>query len=228
MIRISPSAANWVSTPNATPSPPGQLGDSEKAGEAGARADALASTHGILHVAPATGHEHQPYQQSHQEQGDVAVAVEPLNDQDDTFSGRVRRLPGFRLSGVLAARFPDMASRARNAGLIDLRTRAWIISGVGDSSLPIGLISTGLGGEHRHAVPIENAVAGDAGDPVARRDDPGQVERIGGAQRDQPAAAVQAPNDRSWPTASGRANCSPDMPATKRPPRISPRASRRR
>ena len=28
--------------------------------------------------------------------------------------------------------------------------------------------------------------------------------------------------DRSWPTASGRANCSPDMPATKRPPRISP------
>ncbi len=33
---------------------------------------------------------------------------------------------------------------------------------------------------------------------------------------------------RSESTASGRANCSPPKPETKRPPRISPRASRRR
>src|SRR6267143_459062 len=33
---------------------------------------------------------------------------------------------------------------------------------------------------------------------------------------------------RSLPTASAAANCSPPKPATKRPPRISPRASRRR
>ena len=33
---------------------------------------------------------------------------------------------------------------------------------------------------------------------------------------------------RSKPTASGSANCSPEKPATKRPPRISPRASSRR
>ena len=40
--------------------------------------------------------------------------------------------------------------------------------------------------------------------------------------------AAERRTSRRRSTASGRANCSPDMPVTNRPPRISPRASSRR
>ena len=44
----------------------------------------------------------------------------------------------------------------------------------------------------------------------------------------QASSAGLRRTSRSKPTASERANCSPEKPATKRPPRISPRASSRR
>ena len=63
----------------------------------------------------------------------------------------------------------------------------------------------------------------------AGRQDADQVERVGAGQRDPGIRRPACAGSRATaPTASGSANCSPEKPATKRPPRISPRASSRR
>ena len=52
--------------------------------------------------------------------------------------------------------------------------------------------------------------------------------RLSGSAPDSETQALEVGwrrTSRNMPTASGSANCSPEKPATKRPPRISPRAS---
>ena len=80
-----------------------------------------------------------------------------------------------------------------------------------------------------HAVAIEQAVAGERRKPRPRRQDAGEVERIGARHRRpfvgrRPAAhlAQQCRSPRAGRTAR------PEKPATKRPPRISPLLSSRR
>ncbi len=81
----------------------------------------------------------------------------------------------------------------------------------------------------RQAILVEHAIAGERGHARFRRDQADEVERV--RCRD---SAMTSPScglrrmSRSMLTASGVAYCSPEKPATKRPPRISPRASRRR
>ena len=53
---------------------------------------------------------------------------------------------------------------------------------------------------------------------------PAAIRRLESCQK----AAEERRISRIRSIASGSANCSPDMPVTNRPPRISPRASRRR
>ena len=53
----------------------------------------------------------------------------------------LRRRPGLLSIGTVAADTPDMARRARSAGLIDFRTSAWTISGsfsIVDGNLILG------------------------------------------------------------------------------------------
>ena len=76
--------------------------------------------------------------------------------------------------------------------------------------------------------PVDDPVAPGGADPFARGDNAGEVQRIGGADGDGAPSAGMRRTSRSRSTASGSANCSPDMPVTNRPPRISPRASSRR
>ena len=81
----------------------------------------------------------------------------------------------------------------------------------------------------RQAVAVEHAVAGQRRELRAGGQDADQVQRVGAGQRHELARAPACGGSRAAaPTASGSANCSPEKPATKRPPRISPRASSRR
>ena len=107
-----------------------------------------------------------------------------------------RRRAGRPLGGSESAGMPAMASRARSAGLIDFRTSAWTISGVGAAARPDRLDLASLQRQHRDAVAIQDAVPGHRGDPLARGDDAGQVERVRRAHRDQASAAFQ-PADRA-------------------------------
>ena len=66
------------------------------------------------------------------------------------------------------------------------------------------------------------------GDARPRQHGAQHVRRIGGGEADECAVERLAAHLAQRATASGSANCSPDRPAMKRPPRISPRASRRR
>ncbi len=59
--------------------PTRQLGQAEEAGKARAHPDALTSGDWVLKVTPAAGDEHQTDQESHEEEGKVAEAVEPVD-----------------------------------------------------------------------------------------------------------------------------------------------------
>ena len=78
------------------------------------------------------------------------------------------------------------------------------------------------------AVAVVDLLAGDGGDAVAGDDDADEVDGVGGGDGDDGVASRGVRAARRESTASGRANCSPPKPVTKRPPRTSPRASRRR
>ena len=82
------------------------------------------------------------------------------------------------------------------------------------------------------AVVEGDGAAGDGGDAVAGDEDAGEVEGVGGGDGDggfgRRGRRRRVRALRRDSTASGRAYCSPKGPETKRPPRISPRASRRR
>ena len=81
---------------------------------------------------------------------------------------------------------------------------------------------------HRNAIAIEQTVAGQSRKPRPWRQHAHEVQRIGGGNRDIFSVPGSRRSSRNRPTASGKANCSPEKPATKRPPRISPWLSRRR
>jgi len=72
---------------------------------------------------------------------------------------------------------------------------------------------------YRQAAAVEQAVTGQRGEFWPGGQDAREI---------QSSEAGLRRISRSMPTASGSANCSPEKPATKRPPRISPRASSRR
>src|ERR1700685_1310019 len=73
-------------------------------------------------------------------------------------------------------------------------------------------------GRDWQSVPVNHPIRGERREPLSGRQDADQIKGIGARQR----------LSRSSPTPSGSANCSPEKPATNRPPRISPRASSRR
>ena len=81
---------------------------------------------------------------------------------------------------------------------------------------------------HGQSVQVQQPIAGQRRQSCSGRDDAEQIERIGAGERHVlPGTACDAPRAAAR-TASGVAYCSPENPATKRPPRISPRASSRR
>ena len=80
---------------------------------------------------------------------------------------------------------------------------------------------------HRQSRRGTGAVAGRRRQARPWRQDAGEIERIGPRQRN-PLLGGPAPHLAQFAEASGNAYCSPENPATKRPPRISPRASDRR
>ena len=99
-------------------------------------------------------------------------------------------------SGRLARRQYQFDTRV--PGTRFLRSSAWRAS----HSLP-GSISTrksdcpAAWSRHGHAVAIQHAIVGQRRHARARRDDAGEIERIGGAQRDEVAAALPAGGSRA-------------------------------
>ena len=81
---------------------------------------------------------------------------------------------------------------------------------------------------HRNAIAIEQTVAGQSRKPRPWRQHAHEVQRIGGGNRDIFSRSRIAAQLAQQADGFGKANCSPEKPATKRPPRISPWLSRRR
>ena len=77
---------------------------------------------------------------------------------------------------------------------------------------------------HRHAVAIQHAVAGQRGKPRPGVRMPARLSGSAPDSDSHSSVVRPAAHLAQQPTASGSANCSPVKPATKRPPRISPRA----